>query len=140
MKYWLQTQAPAGNWADSVGSEKLDVLRKHGAYMEKQGATVRIVSRTDKVISDKSQRIKRNPRGTLAAHAAAVNPKRVSANAGRKPRKRAIAVDYVELRDSTGKVYGRFNSRHTTMADIKAMARIIAQQHGIAVSAHRVKR
>lgn len=47
MKYWLQVQAPAGNWSDSVGSNSLDSLKAHAIWQREQGETVRIVERTD---------------------------------------------------------------------------------------------
>lgn len=51
MKYWLQTQAPAGNWVDSIGSDDQEVCQRHGAYLAKHGETVRVVERQDIVLT-----------------------------------------------------------------------------------------
>jgi len=47
MKYWLQCKAPAGNWSDSIGSDEIQSLKDHAAYLRAQGETVRIVERKD---------------------------------------------------------------------------------------------
>ena len=50
MKYWVQVQAPAGNWYDSLGSNDLNAVRKHAAHLRERGHTVRIIRRKDTVI------------------------------------------------------------------------------------------
>lgn len=48
--YFLQKQAPAGNWVDSLGSSDLDGLRSHAKYLLANGDKVRIVERHDVVV------------------------------------------------------------------------------------------
>ena len=48
-RYWLQTQAPAGNWVDSVGTT-LEACISHGRYLQQRGEIVRVVKRTDRVL------------------------------------------------------------------------------------------
>jgi len=69
MKYWLQTQAPAGNWVDSLGTDDLESALSHSDYLQDSGKKTRIVTRVDKVVSTKKKAIRRNP---LSAHAAAI--------------------------------------------------------------------
>jgi hypothetical protein len=49
-KFWLQTQAPAGNWTDNLGSDDQQACVSHGEYLAKQGDAVRVVERTDTVV------------------------------------------------------------------------------------------
>jgi hypothetical protein len=48
--YYLQTQAPAGNWVDYLGSSDLNGLRLHAAHSFARGDKVRIVERHDVVV------------------------------------------------------------------------------------------
>ena len=48
--YWLQTQAPAGNWVDSIGSSDLETLLDHSDHLQDSGEECRIIERTDVVI------------------------------------------------------------------------------------------
>lgn len=49
--YWLQTQAPAGNWTDNLGTEVLENAVSHGKWlMENEKETVRVVTRLDTVV------------------------------------------------------------------------------------------
>ena len=57
-RYWIQEQAPAGNFFDSIGldprtteAEALNRFRSHKAYALKRGGVVRLVVRNDVVIS-----------------------------------------------------------------------------------------
>lgn len=50
MKYWLQTQAPAGNWTDYLGSHDEQTCVQHGEYLINDTdyvGSVRVVKRTD---------------------------------------------------------------------------------------------
>ena len=50
-QYWLQTQAPAGNWVDRIGSEDDAYLFNHAIASDHYpDGTWRIVKRTDEVI------------------------------------------------------------------------------------------
>ena len=53
-RYWLQIQAPAGNWVDSLGAT-LDACKSHGLYLQQQGELVRVVERTDRVLWSPSE-------------------------------------------------------------------------------------
>lgn len=47
-KYWMQTQAPAGNWTDSIGSSDKESCMQHGKYRAAvYGDAVRVVERVD---------------------------------------------------------------------------------------------
>lgn len=51
MKYYLQTQAPAGNWVDNLGSDDIESLKGHASWLhEVKGQQVRIVERNDVVV------------------------------------------------------------------------------------------
>jgi hypothetical protein len=50
MKYYLQTKAAAGNWADNMGSNDLERLVNHARYLTKHEYVCRIVERVDTVI------------------------------------------------------------------------------------------
>jgi hypothetical protein len=48
--FYLQTQAPAGNWVDSIGATK-DECERMGRYMKRHaGAKVRVVERIDRIV------------------------------------------------------------------------------------------
>lgn len=49
MKYFLQTQAPAGNWVDSLGTTQ-EGCEQHGRYLQEHGHAVRVVKRSDRVV------------------------------------------------------------------------------------------
>ncbi len=47
-KFWLQQKAPAGNWVDNMGSDKLSGLISHKKFLEQVvGGEYRIVQRED---------------------------------------------------------------------------------------------
>lgn len=49
-RYWLQTQAPAGNWVDSFGSD-LEGCIRHGEYLEANyKEKCRVIERNDTVV------------------------------------------------------------------------------------------
>ena len=51
-RFWLQVQAPAGNWADRLGSDKLSYVVEHGDYLRNQhGERTRVVERFDIPVS-----------------------------------------------------------------------------------------
>lgn len=50
MKYWVQTQAPAGNWVDSIGTNDLKAAKAHARYLHSIGETARVISREDTVV------------------------------------------------------------------------------------------
>ncbi len=51
-KFWLQKKAPAGNWTDNMGSDKLSGLISHKKYLEQTaGDEYRIVQREDTEIN-----------------------------------------------------------------------------------------
>jgi hypothetical protein len=58
MKYYLQTQAPAGNWSDNMGSDDLERLVRHARFLTGHGHTCRIVERVDTVIQSQFNPIK----------------------------------------------------------------------------------
>lgn len=49
MKFWLQTQAPAGNWVDSLGTTGKDAAIEHGKWLlqKTDAIAVRVIERTD---------------------------------------------------------------------------------------------
>jgi hypothetical protein len=51
MRYWVQTQAPAGNWVDNMGTDNLfggaGALSMAAYLQTTKGCTVRIVERVD---------------------------------------------------------------------------------------------
>lgn len=49
-RYWLQTQAPAGNWVDNTGSSNVSYCESHGRFLLERGETVRVIERTDREI------------------------------------------------------------------------------------------
>jgi len=53
-KFWMQKQAPAGNWTDSIGWEDLavDDMQRRLAYYRKFGDKVRVVERVDVVVDE----------------------------------------------------------------------------------------
>lgn len=47
-KYWMQVQAPAGNWVDNMGSDNIKLLIEQAVWHEEQHhENVRVVERTD---------------------------------------------------------------------------------------------
>jgi hypothetical protein len=50
MRYWIQEQAPNGNYFDSVGLEGLAKAKQHARYLAGQGRACRIIQRVDEVI------------------------------------------------------------------------------------------
>lgn len=52
-RYWLQCQAPAGNWYDSLGTPRLDIATSHMEFLQNSGKICRIVTKTiDVLIGD----------------------------------------------------------------------------------------
>lgn len=153
MKYWLQTQAPAGNWVDSLGTDDLESALSHSDYLQDRGEKTRIVTRVDTPVK-RPAKIKRNP---LSAHAAAImgaplaplrgtrrhrstgaaRPRRNPAR--RKVAKRSTGENFIELRNPAGKVLFRAAEKYTTIADLKSIAKMLRQRWGVAISAHRIK-
>lgn len=73
--YWLQTQAPAGNWVDNMGSASRNSVITHGKWLQKEhGETVRVVDRTDTVIWVGQGKALKNPTqfAEVALHSLAV--------------------------------------------------------------------
>ena len=53
MQYWLQTQAPAGNWVDNLGVNNLEDAKQHGQFLaDKYGQQIRIVTKHIQVIEE----------------------------------------------------------------------------------------
>lgn len=50
MRYWVQTQAPAGNWRDELGTNELERATSFAEYLHGKGHNVRVVERVDTVI------------------------------------------------------------------------------------------
>lgn len=50
MKFWVQTQAPAGNWVDSLGCNQLEDADSFAKHLVDTGHKVRLVIRTDVTI------------------------------------------------------------------------------------------
>lgn len=50
MKYWVQNQAPSGNWVDSLGTDDLNIAVGHRDYNNTKGEISRIVCREDTVV------------------------------------------------------------------------------------------
>lgn len=48
--YWLQYQAPAGNWVDLVGFPTFEDAVSHGQYEQSLGKVCRIVTKTINVL------------------------------------------------------------------------------------------
>lgn len=48
--YWLQYQAPAGNWVDLVGFPTFEDAVSHGQYKQSLGNVCRIVTKTINVL------------------------------------------------------------------------------------------
>lgn len=44
--YWLQRQAPAGSWYDTLSSPLLESVTSHKKFLESKGTTCRIVMKT----------------------------------------------------------------------------------------------
>lgn len=49
--FWLQCQAPAGNWYDSLGSQNLDNILSMKSYEEARGNTCRVVTKVIQVLN-----------------------------------------------------------------------------------------
>lgn len=49
-KYWLQTQAPAGNWCDSLGTNNRKDAERHGRFLKHHGEKCRVIERIDRVL------------------------------------------------------------------------------------------
>ena len=75
-----------------------------------------------------------------AAKAAAVKARKTRTRKnpafGRAPK----GVDYIELRDETGKVWARFDAKYTPQGTMKLAAEAVAKRYGKTVSAHRITR
>jgi hypothetical protein len=50
--FWLQCQAPAGNWVDNLGSKDFDLVLNHKRYLTGLGSTCRIVTKTIDVLPE----------------------------------------------------------------------------------------
>lgn len=50
MRYWVQTQAPAGNWVDNMGTARRAKAIEMAVYLQSKGETVRVVERVDTVV------------------------------------------------------------------------------------------
>lgn len=62
--FWMQTQAPAGNWVDSIGTDdKAAAVRYAKHHIEKMNEQARVVDRFDTVIWSHGgpKRIRKNP-------------------------------------------------------------------------------
>lgn len=63
MRYYLQTQAPAGNWTDHLGSDSLETCQQHALYLvNKQdypANQVRVVERVDTTVWTPTKRAPR---------------------------------------------------------------------------------
>ena len=57
MKYWIQTQAPAGNWCDTLGTDDLMSARNFADYQRSLGRTVRVAERADVVVPDRGEKV-----------------------------------------------------------------------------------
>lgn len=88
-KYWLQTQAPAGNWSDLLGVDTLEQAALRGRWLaENHGDNWRVVIRTDKVVAvGTTNKRKSNPRPRIGA----AKPQRVSSATGKRPTKRLVS-------------------------------------------------
>jgi len=52
MRYWMQVQAPGGNWVDSLGANDIESCLAHGDYLtQEHGKVTRVIERMDVVIA-----------------------------------------------------------------------------------------
>ena len=49
-QYWVQTQSPAGNWVDNLGTNDFDSAVRYAKSIKTSGRVVRVVVRKDKVV------------------------------------------------------------------------------------------
>lgn len=49
-RYWVQTQAPAGNWVDSMGTGKLEDAHSYADYERSHGNKARVVERQNREV------------------------------------------------------------------------------------------
>lgn len=53
MKYWIQVQAPAGNWVDVLGTDDLNAAAKYAMWQQNHGPVkARVIERKDEVLYD----------------------------------------------------------------------------------------
>ncbi len=51
MRYWVQMQAPAGNWVDSLGTDDKAGAIAHAKWLNNQGQrAARVIERADVVV------------------------------------------------------------------------------------------
>lgn len=85
--YWVQTQAPAGNWVDRTGSDDLKNTKQYAEYEAGRGVNSRVIERFDKVLHVYGAKRQNNPRPRIGS----AKPGRVSSATGMRPSKRLVS-------------------------------------------------